>query len=170
MKSIKLAAFASLLLCLSTATRAEIIDFVDLIENGGYGESGWTTLSLSYSGFSVDITGDKNGADAFAYLDWNHAGLGVCGSIDAGKYDKKRPGNGGNICNPGSDDNVTTGESLTFSFSTAVTIDKIWFNNTHDIDKNIDAGDLVTINGTDYAGPGNGYATGNPYNNIIGWR
>lgn len=162
---ILLSAVMTIFMLGTASARADIIDFVQLTESGPLGESGWSSLNLSYTGFDVSITGDNASGDAFAYLDWNHAGLGVCGNVYSSEIDEANPGSGSNVCNPSSDDNVTVGESLTFSFSTAVTIEKIWFNNTHDPDFTIDAGDLITINGLDYAGPGNGYApTSSGYN------
>jgi len=164
-KLTSLAAAPLLLAC--TALQAEIIDFVDMTENGTYGESAWSTLSVSRTGFTVDITATKNGAAAFAYLDWNHAGLGVCGNAGNGNGspDTSRAGQSSNICNPGDDDNVTLAEVLTFEFDVDVTIDKIWFNNTHDPDRTIIAPDLITIGGVDILAVGNGYApTSNQYN------
>ena len=160
---------ATLLVLSSTAARADIIDFVNLTEGADQlGESAWSTLNIAGSDFNLAITGSKSTDDdplAFAYLDWNHAGLGVCGDVyNTGAH----PNSGRNVCNPGSDDNVTIGEMLYFTFDTNVIIERIWFNNTHDRDWTIDGGDYVLINGVQVAGPGNGYATGNNYNNTIG--
>jgi len=158
-----------LLLSLGTANaRADIIDFVELTEGTDQlGESAWSSLDIAGSGFNLSITGsdstdDDN--DQFAYLDWNHAGLGVCADATSTGANSN---SGSNVCNPGSDDNVTTGETLYFTFDADVIIEKIWFNNTHDPDWTIDSGDYVLINGDQVAGPGNGYATGNDYNNTI---
>lgn len=156
----------SLLFSSATLAQAAIIDFVELTEGTNQlGESAWNTLTVTTSEFEVDITGSKNGAAATAYLDWNHAGLGVCGNPHStGAY----PNSGRNRCNPGSDDNVTFEEVLSFIFDVDVVINKIWLNNTHDPDFTIDADDRVDINGVATPGPGNGYATGNKYNNMIG--
>ncbi len=165
---IKTLSIAALLLSSSMA-HAQIIDFVDLTENTttGIGESAWTTLNLSYTDFNVAITGTKFGEQAFAYLDWNHAGLGVCGDVYSNTADDANTGSGENICNPGSDDNVTTGEGLFFVFDIDVIIEKLWLNNTHDPDRDIFGDgtttnpDAIWINGVSYDGPGNGYATNN---------
>ena len=151
----------------TTSAQAIIIDFVDLTENT-LGESGWSTLTLNYPDFSVDITGTKNSQSAFAYLDWRHAGLGVCGSVDQENINQQRTGNRGNVCNPGSDDNVTNGEALFFSFSENVIINNIWLNNTHDRSYTIIDPDLVNIGGVDVLGAGNGYAPGSTYNSLAG--
>lgn len=160
--------FAALSLMVATsAAQATIIDFVYMTEKGGYGESAWSPLSLVYTGFSVDISATKDRAPAYAYLDWSHAGLGVCGStVNAnGSANKMRSGKSSNICNPSSDDNVTVAESLSFVFSSNVVIEKIWFNNTHDPDRTIIAPDLINIDGVPTLAKGNGYApTSDNYN------
>jgi hypothetical protein len=113
--------FAALLLTAGVSANASTTwDFVSMANSGEYGIS---TLSLLGDGFSVDITGTKNGNAAYAYLDRGHGGLGVCGTLT-----------GTQQCSPGSDDNITTGEILKMTFNKAVTIDKIWFNNNHDGD------------------------------------
>jgi hypothetical protein len=159
---------AALSLAVATsAPQAAIIDFVDMTEKGAYGESAWSTLSLGHTGFSVDISGTKNGAPAFAYLDWSHAGLGVCGSAGSSNNSANtlRSGKSSNICNPGNDDNVTVAESLSFVFSSNVVIEKIWFNNTHDPDLTIISPDLINIDGASIPAKGNGYApTSDIYN------
>ncbi len=148
----------------SSVANSAIIDFVQLTEsNSGLGESAWTTLNITNSEFSLDITGTKNGQAATAYLDWGHAGLGVCGLSGTSSLDTVRTGNGGNICWNAGDDNVTTNEHLSFVFDTNVRIDKIWLNNTHDPDRNILDPDIITIDGLDYKGPGNGYAPTTSY-------
>ena len=169
MKFLKPLFLAPIVLGVSVANAA-IIDFVQLTEgSGGLGESAWTTLNITNSEFSLDITGTKDGNAATAYLDYNHAGLGVCG-LGAGtklttNLDTTRTGLSSNVCWEGSDDNVTTGEYLSFVFDTNVRIDKIWLNNTHDPDRNILDPDLITIDGSDYKGPGNGYAPTTSYSN-----
>ncbi len=130
---------------------------------GSHGESAWNTLSLSgggVDGFTLNITGTKTGHnEAFAYLDNNDAGLGVCGDA-SGAVNTLRPNNGGNLCGPASDDNMTTGEVLSFEFDVDVMIENFWFNNNHD--GGFDAGDMVNIGGAAHAvttgvvGDGNG--------------
>jgi hypothetical protein len=165
---------ATSLFAFAGSAQAVIIDFVDLAE-GSLGESGWSALIIPETGFTVNITAKKGDAAAFAYLDYGHAGLGVCGLLDSGKGGFQAEGSKANVCNPSSDDNVTgligsVVESLIFDFSVDVIVNKIWFNNTHDSDRHIggtygDAGDLVDIDGTAVPGPGNGYAnTSNQYN------
>jgi hypothetical protein len=159
-----------------TGASADIIDFVELTESGPYGESGHSSLVIAGTGFTLTITATKENSvtettdDAFAYLDWNHAGLGVCGNVSDANVNVSYPGSGRNVCNPGSDDNVTTGETLSFVFDTDVVIERIWFNNTHDSSFTIDfsdGGDQIMINGVPVNAVGNGYATGNSYNDSI---
>lgn len=96
----------------------------------------------------MDIRGAAADDDAqqFAYLDWGNAGLGVCKDLNNNNNaDKTRPGNGGNLCNPSSDDNTTVTEYLSFTFDKDVIIQNLWFNNNHD--GGFGAGDQVSIDG-----------------------
>ena len=157
-------ALGAFTLLATSSAHAALIDFVDLTENAaGLGESAWNTLSIMESGITTSITATKGGNAAFAYLDWNHAGLGVCGSSST---TGARPGNSGNVCQPASDDNVTSTEELSFIFDIDVVIEKIWLNNTHDPNPSgqIINPETVLINGVSTTVPGNGYATGNAYN------
>jgi hypothetical protein len=173
--------FGATLLAASSA-QAIIIDFVKLTEGAGMsGESAWDPLVITDGGFTTSVTAKNNtaGAMAWAYLDNNHAGLGVCkklnGQAVAGVQDDPadthvgntpRPGATGNICNPSSDDNTTLNETLMFVFDQNVTINKIWLNNTHDPSPSgqIVNPETVMVNGVSTVVPGNGYATGNAYN------
>ena len=169
----KLLSAAALFACAGTA-QAVIIDFVDLAENS-LGESAWSKLIIPTTDFTLEITGENSNGSAFAYLDYGHAGLGVCGAVfndgnGSPKVGLQHAGSRANVCNPGSDDNVTTGEILSFAFDADVIIEKIWFNNTHDADRTIDASDLVVIEGTPEQGPGNGYApTSSQYNTFANY-
>ena len=139
----------------SGSVHAIIIDFKDLADNS-VGESAWNTLMFDASGAIttnasnafLDITG-SNGSNSYAYFDSNNAGLGVCGKLfDASSADQANPGSRTNLCNPGSDDNVTyssgTPERLSFVFDANVIIEKIWLNNNHDGDKSL-FNDYITI-------------------------
>ncbi len=141
-----------------TSAMADEIDFIDLTENGatGLGESAWTELVVNLAnGVDVTITaGDISGeieTDAYAYLDWNNAGLGVCRDlIDGASADDTHTGSSANECSPSSDDNVTGGddhyEILHFTFDTNGQGDAtvmFWFNNNHD--DGLGAGDVVGI-------------------------
>lgn len=138
---------SALALCtiISSANAALEIDFIDLTQNAGtgLGESAWNTLTVSDSGITADIT-----ASGFAYLDWGNAGLGDCGALGSGATTGANHGSSANLCNPSSDDNVTVAESVTFEFNTDVDV-KFWFNNNHD--GGFTAGDLININGTNFA-------------------
>jgi hypothetical protein len=111
-----------------------------------YGESGYDPLSITKDSITVDITAEKDGNSAFAYLDANNAGLGVCGNVtNTGPQGES----GTNVClnaNGGQaagDDNVTTDELLQFVFSVDVLVEEISFNNNHD--GGFGAGDLLDI-------------------------
>lgn len=142
------------LLCAGTA-QAGTIDFINLTQadavDGGLGESAWNPLTLYVDGIRLDITGhastDNLGDNTqFAYLDWGNAGLGVC--KDANNVGTAFPGSGTNRCSPSSDDNVTNGEWLTFTFDQDVVVNNFWFNNNHDAPRGFLDGDKITIGGT----------------------
>ncbi len=148
MKMIKNIITAAVLFALAGAAQAITIDFKSLAD-GSLGESAWNTLSFkadgshttSISDAFVDITG-TNGDNSYAYLDSNNAGLGVCGELyDSASANQAFSNSGTNLCNPGSDDNVTnhggTPETLHFIFDAEVVIENIWLNNNHDGDKSL---------------------------------
>lgn len=129
-------------------------DFKALADGSVYGESGYSSLNIGI----MSVTATKGSSSAFAYLDRNNAGLGVCGNVT---NTGKKGSNGSNLCLNSSggaaagDDNVTSGETLSFSFSQAVKITNIWFNNNHDSDFslvniNTGVGDTIKIGGADY--------------------
>jgi len=153
------AILASLALGLAASANAYVIDFVNLTESGtGLGESGWSSLDFAYGGLS--ITGhasNDNDNQQYAYLDWRHAGLGVC--KDVNNADTAFTGSSSNQCSSGaSDDNVTNNEYLRFYFAQDVMVSNLWFNNSHDNPNNFVASDRITIGGTDYAPLANTYA------------
>jgi hypothetical protein len=127
MKLIKLMC-AGLVLAASQAN-AMVVDFLTIANADEYGAS-----SLSYG--PLTITGTKGSLDAFAYLDKGDAGLGVCGALDSAAQ-----------CNPSSDDNVTDGEYLTFSFSEDAWVNSLSVNTNHDPVKNFAVGEGVLLNG-----------------------
>lgn len=126
-------------------------DFKAMANGGIFGESAYNMLTLTGDGFTLDITGTKNGNAAYAYLDsvsgGKDAGLGVCGVISGATGE--RPNNKNNLCNPSDDDNVTSGEALHLRFSTAVIIDTLWFNDNHDSDFNL-SGNTINIGGSPF--------------------
>ena len=132
---------ALLMTLFSAQASAGTIDFIDLTEKtGGLGESSWSALTAAdhpdLNLFGLNITGhatnDSVGDTAqFAYLDWGNAGLGVCKDAD-GAPSGSNTDSRANSCDPRSDDNVTVGEYLAFSFSEDVVVENLWFNNNHD--------------------------------------
>jgi len=129
------------------------IDFVGKGNGaGGYGESAYnnTTTLLTFVDPSFTLTVKAfNGASASdAYLDAGHGGLGVCSS--GVSVLGKRGSATSNVCNVGSDDNITTGEKLVFSFNKTVTISTLVFNDNHD-DPFTMSGGHVNINGVNTA-------------------
>ncbi len=141
----KNALLAGVLATATTTASAGVIDFVSVIEDPatGLGESAWNSLSLTDASSGVGITLnagylDANGdeQDAYVYLDWGNAGVGVCRELGGSKsVDTAYTGNGGNLCDPGSDDNVTGGsdwaEFLDITFDAAAEI-SFTLNNNHD--------------------------------------
>ena len=144
----------------AAAANAETIDFIDMTDNGAYGESVWDPLVLTLADFTLTITatnGDGT-SDEFAYLDAGNAGLGVCTTVNnSDDVGELNPGSGSNLCDPASDDNVTNDEALHFVFDVDVVVDNIWFNNNHD--GGFDAPDMVTIDGDPFS-VSTGYADG----------
>jgi hypothetical protein len=181
MKNLKSMVFCATLLAASGA-QAIVIDFVDLAEaSNGLGESAWGPLAITDGGFTTSITAKNTvtGDAAWAYLDYRHAGLGVCkkligqadaavqgGAGDTDQGNTARAGKSSNICNPASDDNTTVSEELMFVFDQDVIINKIWLNNTHDPSPSgqILDPETVLVNGESTVVRGNGYAEGNAYN------
>ena len=141
---------ATALLATAGAAQAVLVDFKKEAEPTGlYGESAWAPFSLLADyGLNVTIAGTVNRNPAFAYLDSNGAGMGVCGALLSGKTTGAKPGSGANLCNPSSDDNVTSAEALEFTFNEDVIIDSLWFNNNHDVDGSLH-GDTIHIFGND---------------------
>jgi len=134
---------------------AVLINFQTLAD-GSIGESAWNTLRFKADGTHttnagdafLDITG-SNGSNSYAYMDSNVAGLGVCGKLKSSPTPNEvHPNSKTNLCDPGSDDNVTyhsgTPETLHFVFDSAVVINNIWLNNNHDGDRSL-LDDFVSI-------------------------
>lgn len=152
LKKIARTLLAAGLLAGAAQAHAVIIDFKAAAEPTGLGESAWTVFNvLTHFGFDIRITGVKGapaliGAGPYAYLDSNKAGMGVCGTLTATGLTKldTATGSGANLCNPGSDDNITTDEGLNFEFNEAVVISKVWFNNNHDGDRSL-IGDTISV-------------------------
>ena len=113
MKKIFLALFFILGFALSAHAQSYDVDFKNDVPNGadypfwGGNERGiadGTILEFDgvYIKFSATSTDNENGG--YAYFDGGAAGLGVCGTLS------------GDQCAPSSDDNLTSGETLTLSF------------------------------------------------------
>ena len=152
----------------ASSLHADVIDFKAMADGNVWGESIYSTLSVSYgAGFQLDITGsatnDTNSdthepADTpdtststvqYAYLDRGNAGLGVCKDATSLTHVGVKYGGGTNRCAPGSDDNVTIGETLSFNFSVDTLINNIWMNNNHDPDHSL-LNNTVDINGSGF--------------------
>lgn len=127
--------------------QATSFDFAALANSGEYGIQ---PLVVSSGGITATINGySSSDSTAFAYLDAGTGGLGVCKNLTST-----------NQCNPGNDDNVTSGEWLTFMFNQDVTIENLFFNNNHDgyfsasNNQVLINGSAVTVNATDgFGGP-----------------
>jgi len=157
---------AGALAAASTTVSAGVIDFVSLIEDptNGLGESAWTTLNVTdpSSGVNISLTAgyyDTSGTehDAYVYLDWGNAGVGVCRALGGPKaVNTAYVNNRANLCNPGSDDNVTGGNDwaefldITFDQSASITFT---LNNNHD--GGFDGDDYALFDGTSVFAFGN---------------
>jgi hypothetical protein len=146
MKKIKqlllFAAASSLALGVNAAT----IDFLELAD-GEYGEGAWQPLYFADYGLTIEgFYGD--GDEGYAYFDANRAGLGVCQEVYSTTIvGDKDAYNTTNECDPGSDDNVTTGEWLEFTFDVDTTVTNIFVNNNHDSPKYFEQDSYVMLNG-----------------------
>lgn len=106
--------------------------------SGNPGEAGFQSFSWTKDGITLTASGSQtNGGTAYAYLDKNKAGLGVCKALDAF-----------NQCDPSKDDNVTVGEILNLNFSKVVTLGSLIFRNADHIINNPNA--FLSIDGSSW--------------------
>ncbi len=173
------AAAAGLLLATNISSAA-VFDFVAIADSGVapyYGEKGGNPLTFVSGAITLDARGtDPNGA-AYAYLDKSGnpathaapAGLGVCSVLTATLQ-----------CNPGSDDNVTSGEILHLDFNEKVkTEDWSFHGKSHGslfaigdkVDVSVDGGAYVSyllnvINFTNFGSLISGQTFDLRYNNV----
>ncbi|KZZ46425.1 hypothetical protein A3758_13995 [Oleiphilus sp. HI0118] len=135
MKKLMSSMVAAGALAVSAQANATIFDFQEIADGADYGtvsgtyadntavvgdvgEAAFDKLVWTVDGITLTVTATNvSGDEAWAYLDQGNAGLGVCSQ--GLKTDSK----GDNQCDPGSDDNVTYGEYLHFSFSEKVKVD-----------------------------------------------
>ncbi len=160
-------------LAFASQGQAFILDFQKLADEK-HGESAWQPFTdvFSEAGFEGTVTVSANGG-GYAYLDARigsaRAGMGVCPKLLAGAATGARPGMSSNICDPSDDDNIRSGEELTFEFDVtavppgqvlaSIVVSRLWISGTHDGDGSV-AGDTVLIRGASQALAGNGWATG----------
>ena len=148
-KSIFTTTLLGLGLVMSLSAHAVIVDFAAIADGDNSfgvagGERGAPSFTFTKNGISVTASGFQTSSPTTpynAYLDAGNAGLGVCQTL-----------NGGNQCNPSSDDNVTYDESLKLVFNQEVTINQTTFlNGKHqtnfngDFTLSIDGGPVTTI-------------------------
>lgn len=104
---------------------------------GQIGEAIFSNFNTSdngvFAGPNLAVTATKNGSSAFVYFDNGNAGMGVCG-VSGGSLNQYNPGSGANLCNPGSDDGLTTTtEALHFTSTDGpVKITSFFINSNHD--------------------------------------
>ncbi len=123
--------------------QAALIDFVAEAAGNERGVADGTTLTFN----GVNITFSSGGAEGdFAYFDdllgTRPAGLGVCGALLNGP--------GSECANPG-DDNIQSGEAVTLTFDTAMTLSAHSFTdqNHNDLNGNDTNTLLIAINDPD---------------------
>jgi hypothetical protein len=124
--------------------------------SGNIGEAIFDEFDTSTNGVFVGpnlrVTATKNQQAAFVYFDNGNAGMGVCG-VSGGSLNTYNPGSGANLCNPGSDDGLTTTtETLHFQATNkALRITEFYINSNHD---NAPVQSTVwNIGGIEYSGP-----------------
>lgn len=130
MKFLKIVA-AGLLLSASYG-HATTIDFLSLANGNEKGFSTYTDIDGL-----VNITATKGTKPAYAYFDSGDAGLGVCGVLNSSAQ-----------CNPASDDNVTSGEYLTFTFLQDTLVTGLFVNTNHDPVRYFSGSQGVDLDGT----------------------
>jgi hypothetical protein len=105
---------------LSVAVNAASFDFANYADTEG--ERGYAAYVKTEGLITVTATGTANiggqTTPAFAYLDAGNAGLGVCKVLD-----------GGNQCNPSSDDNALQDEAVQLTFDQRVFVSDVAFVN-----------------------------------------
>jgi len=142
-KSLRLAVIGSLAVTgmfIGSVASAATFNFADMASEPGdpnyFGEMGFSTLTVTVDGITVNATGTDN-ADYLTYLadpgsyagslnnysayldgisSGRKAGLGVCKVLTSGDQ-----------CDPSSDDNATAGEVLILDFGQELTISDLFF-------------------------------------------
>ena len=178
MKLKLLAAAAALSMSLAGAASAATYDFIAMADGAVYGESAYTSFD-DVTGLSITGVRDVDGLDvgdntvaAFAYLDRNVAGMGVCGNATTLG---PRGNVGSNVCLNAAGDGQAAGddsmqspvsEYLIFTAVTdGVLIESITVNRNHDgtltdtQTVNVDGTLYDGSNATFYTSGGKGYLT-----------
>lgn len=127
-----LSAAALLGLLGAASANAAVFDFLAEANKTG-GEGGFQPYTLTRDGITVTARGFNGASQVFAYLDGGDAGLGVCKVITSSRQ-----------CNPGNDDNVTSGERLNLTFDRQVSITNTFFRADGHV-PTFDKGDRVNI-------------------------
>ena len=134
-------------------------DFKAEAASGGLiGESIYDTFQTSsiFAGPNLTVTASAGSAAAFVYFDaGGDAGMGVCKVPNGAAVINTATGLGSNVCNPSSDDGITAlDEMLTFTASSAMSIESIFVNSNHDAADVMDS--IWSIGGVSYAATGDG--------------
>lgn len=133
-------------LLFATTAGAATLDFEDLANGAETGISNGDSLMIDGLNVTFTATGTNGpGQEVAAYLDHDDAGLGVCSNWTATAAVND------NECNPSSDDNVTSGESVTLTFDNL--IESFTISSFNDSQHNSLAGstDTLLINGIEYS-------------------
>ena len=116
---------------------------LDFKADADVNERGYLSLN-NYAGLKITASGTDDDPLQYAYMDSRsganvaNGGLGACMDVTTTFQ-----------CNPASDDNVTTGESVHMVWDTNIVITGIWFNNNHDGNWSLE-GNTIDIEGDDY--------------------
>ncbi len=92
------------------------------------------TSAFGFLGSSGDALADLNADGAFAYLDGNSAGLGVCKVVTASRQ-----------CSPSSDDNTQLGEVLGLTWAKSMRISSLSFRGENHPNDSFDASDFLEV-------------------------
>lgn len=92
------------------------------------------TSAFGFLGSSGDTLGELDADGAFAYLDGNSAGLGVCKVVTASRQ-----------CNPSSDDNTQLGEVLGLTWMKDMRISSLSFRGENHPNDSFDASDFFDV-------------------------
>ena len=149
---LKGAALGAAFLAVPAVSQAAVLDFATYAKGNEHGVINGDAENIG--GLNITFHAYDGNNNAFAYFDsspvsvTNTAGLGVCSVLRGSQLNSDEYGGGTNECNPGSDDNVTSGESVMLTFDFVVDMHSLQFTNGGH--KPVLGTDTLLINGGEY--------------------